>query len=223
MQNTKCLSFFFFQCPVPAWPDFAPGQPPAPASHPSMALGAAHTPTSCSVAGHSHTAQRTSVGAHTLMSLWRASPTITSIRASQSPLKWRARARSALNPMHLTQIIPHYRILHTVFTYLCPLHPTMPFHLHYSFYILIYMWASVSFPSIPGFLVSPCNHSPPPQPINYSLKSLPISLPMCFPIPVDVPIPVQCIDVYFPLFSSHSLSPAPWSGTRDLAAGFPVL
>lgn len=110
MQNITCgkLSLCFLQCPVPVWPDSVHGQPQVPASHPSMALGAAHTPTSCSVAVHSHTAHRRSVDAHTLTFLWRLPPTVTRIRAYQSPLKWHAKGHYVLRPMHISQIIPHY-------------------------------------------------------------------------------------------------------------------
>lgn len=74
---------------MPVWPDCAQGRHPAPASPLLMALEAAHTPTSCHVAKHTHAGLR-SVGARTQTSPWRASPPTTCARPYPS-LKWRAR------------------------------------------------------------------------------------------------------------------------------------
>lgn len=74
---------------MPVWPDCAQGRPPAPASRLLMALEAAHTPTSCHVAKHTHAGLR-SVGARKQTSPWRASPLTTCARPYPS-LKWRAR------------------------------------------------------------------------------------------------------------------------------------
>lgn len=95
-------ALLFLQCPAPAWPDFGPGRPPAPASHLSTALGAARIPTTCSVAEHTRAAPRRSVGARTLTSPWRVFLTVTWTRSSLSPPKWHARVHSVPYHMHLT-------------------------------------------------------------------------------------------------------------------------
>lgn len=114
-------ALLFLQCPAPAWPDCGHGRPPAPASRPWMALGAAHTPTSCSVAEHTHAAPRRSAGARTPTSPWRVFLIATWTRSSQSPLKWPARVHSAPYPTHFksnyTSLYLHYIHLYSCSTY----------------------------------------------------------------------------------------------------------
>ncbi len=128
MHDSKNLSLLFLQCPVPAWPDFGHERPPAPASRPSMALGAVHTPTICSVAEHTPAAPRRSAGAHTPMSPWRVFPTAMWTRSSQRPPKWHARVHSALYPVHLNPIIPHYIYTQVASLHLSNLYPSSICH-----------------------------------------------------------------------------------------------
>lgn len=105
MQSSN-LSLLFLQCPVPAWLDLGHEQPPSPVS---MALGAAHTPTSCNEAEHTHTAPRTSIGPHTLAP-WSI------LHRPHRPIKWHAREHYALNGM---QLLISYLIIFTRIASLC--------------------------------------------------------------------------------------------------------
>lgn len=219
MQYSTNLSLLFLQCPVPAWPDSVHGRAPAPASRPTRAPGAAHTPMTCSVAGYTRAAPRRSAGAHTPTSPWRVFPAVTWTTSSQSQLKWHVRAHSALNPLHLNQTIPHY--LHfdslplscpficTIFSWnvtgptsmwLCSTPSVSSFLLYPFIYLSILPWVCL----LALLLVSPSNflHLYQPPPLLWTLTY--VSTSASFFTLFYIPAPIHVLVSFFS--SSHSSS-----------------